>query len=53
MSAAVDALLAALAAYTGAYVGTVTVEGAGHVMSVWLTEKADSVLATMAADDNR
>ena len=52
-SPAVDALLAMLAAYAGAYVGTVTLEGAGQVMSVWLTEKADSVLATMAADDNR
>jgi hypothetical protein len=51
--AAVDTLLAALAGYADTYVGTVTLEVAGQVMSVWLTESADSVLATMAADDHR
>jgi hypothetical protein len=28
-------------------------EVASHVMSVWLTGSADSVLATMVADDHR
>jgi hypothetical protein len=52
-SAAVDWLLNALASYPSAYVRLVSLEIPGRVMTIWLTEQADSVLATMAHDDRR
>lgn len=33
--------------------GTVTLEGSGQVISIWLTEQGDSVLAAWLADDHR
>ncbi len=52
-SAAVNWLLNVLASYVSADVGVVTLEGSGRVMSIWLTERGDSVLATLAGDDRR
>lgn len=52
-SAAVDWLLNALASYASAYVRVVSFESPGRLMTIWLTEQADSVLATAAHDDRR
>jgi hypothetical protein len=52
-SAAVDWLLNVLASYASAHVRLVSLESPGRVMAVWLTEQADSVLATAADDDRR
>ena len=52
-SDAVDRLLKALASYTHADVSVVTLEGSGRVVSIWLSEPPDSVLATLVADDKR
>ncbi|GAB3595602.1 hypothetical protein GCM10027408_02030 [Microbacterium tumbae] len=51
--AAVDDLLAALKTYGSTYVGTVGMERAGRIVSVWLTETTDAVLAVMSAEDHR